>query len=86
MSDRVPDYPPAPRHGLVDRLAVHLPIRLGALALTLEIRHRPVQPGIEVLTPWITLTVGEWTQRLVRLPGVRVVELWDVAQDRWILA
>ena len=89
MQPAIPDFAPASRRRLVDRLAPRLPLALGPhLQLSLQLRQYELQAGVDRVSPRLILV---WRRRgrlvfmpILPLPGSKVVELWDAETDEWM--
>lgn len=74
---------------IVDRLAPHLPFGFESVYVSLWLQSRPVAPKVDRLIPWVMLFVERQgcsvAVRLFRLPGAKLVELWDPQRDEWLV-
>lgn len=84
----IPDCPPPERWGtrLTNRIAQWLPFGNDRLYLSMWLQVHVSPGGAHRVVPWLCLynDARNTMQLLVRLPGAKLVEMWDPEHEQWL--
>jgi hypothetical protein len=87
---KIPDHVPAPsrRTRITDWVARNVPFGHDTFYFSLWLDGREVSPSATRIIPWLMLyrEHEDFTEarRLFRLPGSKIVELWDPMDEEWL--
>lgn len=84
----IPDFVPttSPGRRLTDLIARNVPFGNDRLYVSLWLEERAMSSGVKRIVPWLYLYNDQrgTVRRLVRLPGAKLVELWDPRDEEWL--